>query len=66
MELFYSHSSFVGAFILIVALRLYHQSLKAYLDIHQSDPSEEDIQIEEIQAVEVSKLELMKIPQKVF
>ncbi|XP_057864798.1 uncharacterized protein LOC131072603 isoform X2 [Cryptomeria japonica] len=55
-----------GAFILIVALRLYHQSFKTYLENQQSDPSEENIQIEEIQAVEVSKLELMKIPQEVF
>lgn len=49
-----------GAFILIVALRLYQQSVITNLDNQNVDPSQESIQISEIRASEVSKLELTK------
>ncbi|KAH9299223.1 hypothetical protein KI387_030905, partial [Taxus chinensis] len=46
-----------GAFILIVALRLHHQTLRTYLGNQQSDSPEENIQVQEVQTVEVSKME---------
>lgn len=55
-----------GAFILIVALRLYQQSVTTNLDDQNVDPSQEGIQISEIQGSEVSKLELMKTEQPVM
>lgn len=47
-----------AAFILIVALRLYQQSVITNLDNQNVDPSQESIQISEIRASEASKLEV--------
>lgn len=55
-----------GAFILIVALRLYQQSLTTDLHNQNMELSQEGIQIPQTQAKEVSKLELMRIPQPAF
>lgn len=55
-----------GAFILIVALRLYQQSLTKDLHNENVELSQEGIQIPQTQAKEVSKLELMRIPQPAF